>query len=189
MQAARDQPGRARRGDIVGSVSSAETATLSTAGAVRAYFAAVESQDLEGMAAQWKPGSTDHLYGIADLSVPEGLKEWFGNVFAAFPDFKLVVTDLISEGNQAAVRWRATGTFSGTGKFEGMIPNGASIEIEGLDLLTVEDGLIVENRAYSNAMDTARKLGALPKQGSPQEKAMLGAFNTKTRLTSRFKRG
>jgi len=100
----------------------------------------------------------------------------------------VVVTDLISEGNQAAVRWRATGTFNGTGKFEGMIPNGASIEIEGLDLLTVEDGLIVENHAYTNAMDTARKLGALPPQQSIGEKAMLGAFNAKTRLTSPFKR-
>jgi len=172
----------------VGCVSSSETATLSTAGAVRAYFGAIEAQDLDGMAAQWKPGSIDYFYGIAELSVPGDLREWFGNVFAAFPDFKMVVTDLISEGNQAAVRWRATGTFNGTGKFEGMIPNGASIEIEGLDLLTVEDGLIVENHAYTNAMDTARKLGALPPQQSIGEKAMLGAFNAKTRLTSPFKR-
>ncbi|MGZ5308594.1 MAG: ester cyclase [Solirubrobacterales bacterium] len=169
-------------------MSATETATRSTAETAQAYFKAIEERDVEQMAAQWKPGSTDYFYGMAELRVPEDLKQWFGALFAAFPDFKMVVTDLISEGEQAAVRWHATGTFTGSGKFEGMIANGTAVEIEGLDLLTIRDGLVVENHAYTNGMDLARKLGAMPPQGSAGEKAMLGAFNLKTRVASRFKR-
>jgi predicted ester cyclase len=64
------------------------------------------------------------------------------------------------------VHWTATGTFTGTGRFEGMAPNGASIELRGLDLLTVRDGMVVDNQAYTNGAELARQLGALPPAGS-----------------------
>ena len=47
-------------------------------------------------------------------------------------------------------------------------------------MLTIEDGLIVENRAYMNATEMARQLGAMPPAGSLPEKAMFGALNAKT---------
>ena len=90
------------------------------------------------------------------------------------------MTNIVAYGETAAVRWRATGTFDGEGKFEGLTPNGATIELEGIDMLTVRDGLIHENRAYTNAMEMARQLGALPPAGSLPEKAMFGALNLKT---------
>jgi ketosteroid isomerase-like protein len=169
-------------------VAAPDTATRSTAETARAYFDAVEQRDVQAMAACWKPGSVDHLHGVADLSVPEDLKHWFGNLFAAFPDFTMVVMDLISEGDQAAVRWKATGTFTGDARFEGFIANDAKLETEGLDLLTVSDGLIVDNRAYTNALDQARQIGAIPPQGSAADRAMTEAFNLKTRAVRALRR-
>ena len=81
---------------------------LDTEQVARAYFAAIGKRDLDGMAAVWKPGSTDHMVGMQELSVPEGLREGFGALFAACPDFALEVVDLVVEGEHAAVRWRAT---------------------------------------------------------------------------------
>ncbi len=160
--------------------SAKETAT--------AYFDAIKDRDLEAMAACWKPGSLDHLYGMATLRVPEDLQGWFGGLFRAFPDFVMEVTDMVAYGDKAAVRWHATGTFSGPGKFEGLSPTGASIELEGLDLLTISDGEIVENRAYTNATEMARQLGAMPPAGSAGEKAMLGAVNARTAAAAAIKR-
>ena len=40
-----------------------------------AYFAAIGEQDLDAMVACWKPGSVDRLYGMADLRVPEDLRQ------------------------------------------------------------------------------------------------------------------
>jgi predicted ester cyclase len=171
-------------------MAQAETAaSRTTMEAVDAYFDALRRRDLEAAVECWRPGGVDRLHGMAELPAPDGIREYFGNLFAAFPDFEMVVLDRISEGDKAAVRWSATGTFNGTGRFEGMTPNGASIEVQGLDLLTVSEGLIVENHAYTNGMDLARQLGALPPAGSGQEKAMLGAVNLRTAIASRLRRG
>lgn len=147
------------------------------------YFDAVADRDVEAMVACWEPGSLDRLYGMADLRVPDGLREYFGSMFRAFPDFAMRVVDMVAYGEKAAVRWSATGTFSGPGKFEGLAPTGAAIELEGLDLLTIRDGLIRENFAYTNPTELARQVGALPPAGSLGERAMLGAVNARTAAT------
>ncbi|HEX6603163.1 MAG TPA: ester cyclase [Solirubrobacterales bacterium] len=164
------------------------TVSRTTTEVVDAYFDALRRRDLEAAAACWRPGGIDNLHGMAELRAPDDIKSYFGDLFAAFPDFEMVVASRISEGDKAAVRWTATGTFDGDTRFEGMTPNGASVEVEGLDLLTVSDGLIVENRAYTNGMELARQLGALPERGSAQEKAMLGAVNLRTAIASRLRR-
>ena len=153
-----------------------------------AYFDAIRERDLDGMCAVWKPGSTDYLYGLADLKVPQGLREFFGSLFRAVPDFELVVEEIVAYGDKAAVRWVATGTFDGDAKFQGLKPTGASIKIEGLDLLTIKDGKVVENRAYTDASELARQLGAMPPQGSFGEKAMLGMVNARTAAVDAIKR-
>ena len=153
-----------------------------------AYFDAIKARDVDAMAAVWKPGSTDHFYGMAELRVPEDLKAWFGNLFRAFPDFVMEVADMVAYGDKAAVRWTATGTFTGPGKFEGLTATGSRVELEGLDLLTISDGLIVENRAYTNAMEMARQMGAMPPAGSVGEKAMFGAVNARTAAAGAIQR-
>lgn len=144
------------------------------------YFQAVANRDIDAMMEHWEQGQYGYIYGMAELRTPDGYHEWFGALFRAFPDFRFEVTSIVAYGERAAVRWRATGTFDGEGKFEGLTPNGASIVLEGIDLLTVRDGLIRENRAYTNAMEMARQLGAIPPAGSLPEKAMFGAINLRT---------
>lgn len=145
-----------------------------------AYFEAIANRDLDAMEACWAPGSRDVLYGMADLRVPGSFREYFDGLFTAFPDFAMTVVDMVAYGDKAAVRWAATGTFTGPGKFEGLVATGAAIELEGLDLLTIRDGLIRENHAYTNATEMARQIGAMPPAGSLGERAMLGAVNART---------
>lgn len=154
----------------------------------RAYFEAINEHDLDTAGAMWEPGGIDRLVGMADLRAPGEFKQWFSNTFAAFPDFRLEVLAIAASKESAAVRWRATGTFNGTAKFEGLSPNGASIDIEGCDMLTIRDGRIVANHAYINATELARQLGAMPPAGSTPEKAMLAAFNAKTAAVQAIER-
>lgn len=150
----------------------------------RAYFDAVARRDVPAMAACWEPGSKDVLHGVAELSVPAGLESWFGALFAAFPDFSFEVLDVLASGEKAAVRWRATGTFNGNAKFEGLSPNGKSVAVEGTDVLTVRGGKVVHNDAYTNSVELLRQLGALPPEGSGQEKAMTALLNAKTKASA-----
>jgi steroid delta-isomerase-like uncharacterized protein len=158
------------------------------ASVAREYFEAVAARDLEAMVAPWRPGALDVIHGVVEMRVPEDLRAWFGNLFAAFPDFRFEILEIVASGEKAAVRWHATGTFDGSGRFEGLDPNGASVDLEGCDVLTVRDGRIVRNDAYMNGAEMARQLGALPPAGSAPEKAMTAALNLKTRLTHRISR-
>lgn len=145
-----------------------------------AYFEAIHERDLDAMVAVWKPGSHDHLNGMQSLRVPEEFRAWFGALFRAVPDFTMEVVDMVAYGDKAAVRWKATGSFNGEGKFEGVRPTGARVEVEGLDLLTIQDGLIVENHAYTNEAEMARQFGVMPPKGSLGERLMLAAVNART---------
>lgn len=164
-------------------MSATEPATRSVAEIAHSYFESIGRHDLEAMVRHWKPGASGSIHGMVDLTIPGTYREYFGALFAAFPDLEFEILDVVAEGERAAVRWRAAGTFTGPGSFEGMIANGRTVEIEGCDVVTIRDGLIVDNRAYTNAAELGRQLGALPPANSGRERAMLGALNLKTRLS------
>ncbi|HEX5474128.1 MAG TPA: ester cyclase [Vicinamibacterales bacterium] len=158
------------------------------ADAARNYFGAIARQDLDAALSCWKPGGIDYLAPVGELRAPEGMREYFTGVFASFPDFRYEVLALVADGDQAAVRWRVSGTFTGK-PFSGVIANGKRLVGEGCDLLRVDvDGRIVHNDSYWDDAATARQIGLLPPRGSRMERAMTWLFNVKTRLTLRGRR-
>lgn len=157
-----------------------KTKPKTTAQVAKAYFAALAAKDLDAATALWKPGSKDHLHGLAELKAPAGIRRYFGDLYSAFPDFDLELLELAASGKNAAGRWRSTGTFLGPGRFQGLAPTATAVTMEGCDMLRVEDGLIVENNAYTNAAELAQQLGLLPAQGSLADRAVTNAFNAKT---------
>ena len=157
-----------------------------TAEIAKRYFAALSAHDLDGALACWAPGAIDRLVGARELVAPDGIREYFAALFAAFPDFRLEIVELTSARNRTAVRWRAAGTFAGPGRFEGFIPNDARITIEGCDVLTVQDDLIRRNDAYLDSGDVARQLGLLPPEGSAAQARLTGLANLRTRLRARI---
>lgn len=128
----------------------------------------------------WKPGGRDTLHGLDTLTAPDGIRGYFSDLFAAFPDWRFEVLQLTGSGDTAAARWRIEATFAGPGRFNGVAPTGSRVTLEGCDVFRVEDELIVENNAYVNGMELAQQLGLLPPSGSAAERAMTGAFNAKT---------
>jgi glyoxylase-like metal-dependent hydrolase (beta-lactamase superfamily II)/predicted ester cyclase len=148
----------------------------------RTYFFAVAERDLDAMVACWAPGGVDNIAPIGPLSVPDEMREFFSELFAAVPDMRFEVIDVVAARNQAAVRWHSSGTFCG-GPFQGVEPTGARIDLEGIDLLTVEGGLIQRNDAYYDGTQFARQIGMLPPRDSTTERGMTNAFNARTRLT------
>jgi predicted ester cyclase len=182
-------PTAAEENAAAGSGRSRSGGAGDAAAVARSYFAAVAARDVEAMAACWEPGGVDELHGVATLIAPDGVRDWFAELFAAMPDFRMEVIEVIASGEKAAVHWHITGTFTGPGRFEGLLPTGASLDLQGCDLLTVRDGRVHRNDAYSNGAQMARQLGVLPPDGSGQERAMIRATNLKTRASGLFRRG
>jgi predicted ester cyclase len=159
-----------------------------TAQVAKAYFGAFENRDLDTAVSLWKPGCIDNFHGLAEMTAPDGIKQWFSALFDAFPDFEFEILELAASGQNAACRWRVTATFSGPGRFQGLTPTGDRVVMEGCDMLKVEDGQIVGNHAYTNGAEIAQQLGLLPKQGSAADRAVTGAFNAKTAAVGTLRR-
>jgi predicted ester cyclase len=160
-----------------------------TGSIARSYFEAVAARDLDAMTDFYETGGTGEIHGLVELTVPDSFRAWFANLFAAFPDFRFEILDVVAEGDLAAVRWHASGTFDGGVRFEGVDPTGAKVDLTGCDVLRIRDGKIHRNDAYLNGAQMAQQLGALPPTGSLPERAMLGALNMKTRLARALRRG
>jgi hydroxyacylglutathione hydrolase len=159
---------------------------MSTRAIAKDYFDAIARRDIEGMVALWKPGGREFIRGQVDTTAPDGVRGFFTELFGAVPDFDLQVQDLVVDKGRAAVRWRATGTFCGETPFKGLDPNGARLELEGCDVLQIEDDLIVANDAFSDSMAFARQIGMMPAEGSPAEARAFKMFNRASRFGTRL---
>jgi hydroxyacylglutathione hydrolase len=150
------------------------------------YFDALARRDVDGAAACWAPDGVDRLIGQSEAHGPEAVRAFFSELFAAVPDWAFEVEAIVAEGDRVAVRWNATGTFAGESSFQGIEPTGGRVEMAGFDLLTVRDGLIVENDAFSDGMGFARQIGLLPPAGSGVESKLQRAFNARTRAVRKL---
>lgn len=159
---------------------------MTTAEVAKRYFQALSDQDLDAAMECWAPGGEDRLVGQQDLIAPEGTRRYFSELFDAFPDFKFEVLDMTTYRNRTAVRWRARATFAGPGSFQGFVPNGARVEIEGCDVVTVAQDKIQRLEAFMDSGAIARQLGFLPPAGSRSEARLAALANLRTRILARI---
>ncbi len=155
---------------------------MSSADVAKRYFEAVAAHDGDAAVACWAPGGVERVVGQRELTAPDGVRAFLGELHGAFPDLSWEVLDVTAVEDRAAVRWRARGTFAGPGRFQGFVPNGARVEMEGCDVLTVADGKVQHLDAYLDSGDVARQLGLLPPAGSPVEAALTRLANAVTRV-------
>jgi hydroxyacylglutathione hydrolase len=155
----------------------------------RRYFEAIDARDLDSAVALWAEGGRDNIRGQMDVIAPEGVRAFLGETLEATPDLRMEIISMTTQDERCAVQWRLTGTFAGPGTLAGVQPTGDRIEIEGIDLLSVRDGLIQSNDAFPDSIAIPRTLGMLPPQGSNAEQRLTGAFNAKTRLSARLSGG
>ncbi len=161
---------------------------MSSADVARSYFEAIAARDIDGAIAMWAPGGTEHVVGRAELPAPGGVRAQLDELHRAFPDLHWEVLDVIGptgsdpQAGRVAVQWHATGTFAGPGSFQGFVANGAHLEMQGCDVLTVNgEGRIERLEAYIDSGDIARQLGVLPPAGSKTETRLTQLANARTR--------
>ena len=153
--------------------------TSSTDNVARRYFEALGAHDLDAAVACWRPGGVDRLVGSQDLVAPEGIRTYFSELFAAFPDFSFEILQELVDGPRTTIRWRARATFAGPGRFQSIAPNGARMEVEGCDVVTATDGLIDHLDAYMDSGEIARQLGLLPSLDSKAQARLTKLANTR----------
>jgi predicted ester cyclase len=78
----------------------------------------------------------------------------------AFPDLRLTVEDIFSEGDMVAARL----TFQGThrGEFQGIPPTGKQVAFSSIEVDRVVDGKVQEHWVELDQLGLMRQLGAIP---------------------------
>ena len=162
---------------------------MSTSDVAKRYFAALAAHDLDAAVACWAPGGIDRFVGQQELIAPDGVREYFERAVRGVPGLRARDRRDDHYREPAAVRWRARGDVRRPGRFQGFAPNGARIEIEGCDVVTVAGR--ADRRATtrtSTAATIARQLGLLPPAGSRAEARLTRLANARTRLGARIQR-
>jgi steroid delta-isomerase-like uncharacterized protein len=152
------------------------------------FHAIFDERDLSDPYRYWSDDSVDYfLVPGRTVRGAEALAQWFRDLFAAVPDWKLEIENTVDDGDrQVVLQWHATGTLTGP-PFLGIEPNGRRVELRGVDVIRLDaDGKIDTNTVYYDGAEFARQIGMLPKRDSAVDRAMLAAFNGATRLKRRL---
>jgi steroid delta-isomerase-like uncharacterized protein len=108
----------------------------------------------------------DDMIEHEELPFPEanggkaGVGALFQSLFAAFPDFEMVVEDTIVEDDKAVIRVRAQGTHHG--EFMGIPATGRRIEVPLIDIMRIRDGKIAEHWGVMDNAAMMQQLGMAP---------------------------
>jgi steroid delta-isomerase-like uncharacterized protein len=118
----------------------------------------------------WNQRRTDTIFELltptsvcyADEGMMVGPREFQDQLhtpfLAAFSDLRVVIDAIMSEGNEAVVRWTATGKHTGVGL--GFPPTGKSAAFRGMTWLRIENGKLKEGWQSSNIPESLRTLAA-----------------------------
>lgn len=149
-----------------------------------------EDRDLSDPYAYWSDDSVDHFLAAGQsVRGARALAAWFSDLFAAIPDWKLVVENVVNDGHdQVVVQWAAMGTFTGT-PFLGIEPTGRHLRLRGCDVIRLDAaGKVATSTVYYDGAAFARQVGLLPAQGSRTDRLVTEAVNTLTKLRRRLQR-
>jgi predicted ester cyclase len=117
-----------------------------------------EQEDHNAFFDAYDPDVVLHGYP-AGLQGRDGLRAFHEALWEAFPDAHLTVEDLVVEADRAALRYRLQGTHSGN--YLGVAPTGLRFDVEGLTLLRLADGRVVEEWHSPTELAILRQLGAV----------------------------
>lgn len=150
-----------------------------------AIFDSLQRRDLDAVARLQHDDVDDDFVAVGVYRGKLAVRAFFEELFAAVPDLTFTVHRILADRDYATVQWRVTGTFSG-GPFQGVHATGRSVELKGVDVMHIVDGLLVDNTIYYDGLSFARQIGMLPSTGSRGDRAMTAAFNAQTDLRSKL---
>jgi steroid delta-isomerase-like uncharacterized protein len=103
---------------------------------------------------------------IAQVSPQHGqqaLRTVLENCWRAFPDLQFSVISSLVEGSHIAILWLGEGTHQGT--FMNIPPTGRRLEVRGVSMIDVKDGLIQRGQYVWDLAGMLRHMGLLPELG------------------------
>ena len=127
----------------------------------RSWLQTFNDRDWNTEKAMRTPNFRAHLSGIPE---PLNSEAWAGFLMGftqAFPDSKIAVETLISDGNMTATLWTITGTHKGD--FQGVPATGRAVKFSGIEMNRFVDGRAAEHWGMFDNLALLQQIGAMPK--------------------------
>jgi predicted ester cyclase len=121
---------------------------------VRHQYEAINRRDLAAVTADMAPVNMDHWQRSM-----RGLEQ----LFAAFPDGRYELEDILADGDTVAARDTFRGTHTGT--FMGIAPTGRAVTLGSIHFVRLSGGKVVAHWVESDLLGLLRQLGASPAPG------------------------
>ena len=96
-----------------------------------------------------------------------GLKQFMSGVFAAFPDGKITIDELVAKGDDVFYRITFNGTQ--TGDMPGIPATGKKVQARSIGIFRFEDGKVVKEWENFDDLGMMQQLGAIPKSETGQQ--------------------
>ena len=129
---------------------------------MRRYFLdAFEQGNIDLLDELLAPDYVNHTPATPDLPTgPEGVKGVVTMFRSAMPDLRVLIEDMIAEGDKVATRYTLEGTHEG--ELFGVPPTGQRLSIESITVERVSDGKIREHWRVTDELGMMQQLGAMP---------------------------
>ncbi|HKY45240.1 MAG TPA: ester cyclase [Pyrinomonadaceae bacterium] len=103
-------------------------------------------------------------HGLSDdpakpIKGPEGYRPFYNVFREAFPNIRIVIEDMVAEGDKVAARCSVRGKHEGN--FQGIAASQSPIDFTGMTFIRIADGKIVEAWNNFDFMSLNRQCGLL----------------------------
>jgi steroid delta-isomerase-like uncharacterized protein len=143
-------------GKEASSMSAEESKTI-----VRRFWGVWEEGNIDLVDELLAPDYVNHNPASPDQPTGrEGVKGVVAMFRGAIPDLRVVVEDMIAEGDKVAVRYTLEGTHEG--ELFGVPPTGRRLSIKNISVERVSDGKIREHWRITDTLDMMQQLGMIP---------------------------
>ena len=105
------------------------------------FYGAMNNHDVKDVVSRMADDVVDHQLPPEMPNGKEGTARFFTMMFDSAPDMRFDILDTLISDNKAAIRSRVTGTQTGT--FLQMPATGKPFDVEGIDIVEVNDELKV----------------------------------------------
>jgi steroid delta-isomerase-like uncharacterized protein len=116
--------------------------------------------DLDALDAHFHAGYVNRDPANPNVTDLDSYKHWAASAWAAFPDMRITIQDLIAEDDRVAKIWSLEATHQG--EFAGIAPTGQRITWSGITIYRIRDDRVAECVWQTDALGLLSQLGAIP---------------------------
>ena len=128
---------------------------------MRSAYERINAGDVAGFGDLLADDFVEHEETPGFPPTKEGTLAFFQMLRSAFPDMKMAVHDVLTDGAKTASRVTVTGTHQGD--FMGVPPTGKPVDTQIIDIMRFDDaGLVCEHWGVSDMLTLMQQIGAVP---------------------------